>query len=516
MRGRLRSFLLMGASALACPAWAADFRPPVAPVAPTYGSWTGFYGGAAAGVRWSDVRWETLGLAIPGFGVDPGFTDDIAWYSKAIGRIAGFAGANYQFGYWLAGIEGDFGFGIDGKKTHIGIPGTAIAGIGLPNADRTNVETEWEASIRARLGYLAAPNVLLYGTGGIAFQHIEAVASCEPFPAGSLFCGPPPERTAVSKTLVGWTAGAGIEAAFYGNWLARVEYRYADFGSFDHTFQFVGPATASPIVALDVRTHTTTFGIGYKFGAPISHDPPVAATKRTYPVKTPISKVPPMVAWTGFYLGATAGARWSEADWNTVGLFGTGFPPSPSSNVTLDRAAFRAGGFGGVNYQIERFVVGLEADIGRVSGSERSWGNLPGVLFTPLIVSGDSVGVETTWDASVRGRAGVLIAPNVLAYGTAGVAWQSSRLLASCDAVPGNSWCAVPHSESVTRTLTGWIAGGGLEAMFSGNWLARVEYRHAHFGTIAHSFFDSDPGDNFQVETHFRSHIVNLGLGYRF
>ena len=35
----------------------------------------------------------------------------------------------------------------------------------------------------------------------------------------------------VSRTKFGWTAGAGIEYAFLGNWSAKVEYLYADLGS---------------------------------------------------------------------------------------------------------------------------------------------------------------------------------------------------------------------------------------------------------------------------------------------
>jgi hypothetical protein len=30
----------------------------------------------------------------------------------------------------------------------------------------------------------------------------------------------------------GWTVGGGIEAMLWGNWLGRVEYRFADYGSF--------------------------------------------------------------------------------------------------------------------------------------------------------------------------------------------------------------------------------------------------------------------------------------------
>ena len=74
-----------------------------------------------------------------------------------------------------------------------------------------------------------------------------------------------PHSEFVSKTLTGWTLGAGIETALWSsNWLARVEYRYSDFETFNHTFfnglgHFVNTSN-------ELRTHTALFGISYKFG----------------------------------------------------------------------------------------------------------------------------------------------------------------------------------------------------------------------------------------------------------
>ena len=56
-----------------------------------------------------------------------------------------------------------------------------------------------------------------YLTGGAAFGNIKA------------------RRRGLAmetKTKVGWTAGAGVEWAFAGPWSAKLEYLYADLGSF--------------------------------------------------------------------------------------------------------------------------------------------------------------------------------------------------------------------------------------------------------------------------------------------
>ena len=97
----------------------------------------------------------------------------------------------------------------------------------------------WDASVRGRLGYLVTPDTLIYGTGGVAFQNIEAFGQCGSLISSAL-CFTTTGQTAPSPgitqstTLVGWTIGAGVEAHLWGNWLLRAEYRYADFGAWQH------------------------------------------------------------------------------------------------------------------------------------------------------------------------------------------------------------------------------------------------------------------------------------------
>ncbi|WP_204277241.1 outer membrane protein, partial [Klebsiella aerogenes] len=65
------------------------------------------------------------------------------------------------------------------------------------------------------------------------------------------------------------------------------------------------------------------------------------------------------------------------------------------------------------------------------------------------------------WDASLRGRLGVVVAPNLMAYGTAGMAFQRATAKASC----GSGYaCTTPLYESFAETQAGWTVGAGLEA----------------------------------------------------
>src|SRR6266478_172008 len=88
-----------------------------------------------------------------------------------------------------------------------------------PGAGDTRMD--WQGSFRGRAGF-AVSKALIYGTGGIAFGNISHTYT-------NLITG-------ISETTpnirAGWTAGGGVEVALTPNILARVEYRYTDFGTY--------------------------------------------------------------------------------------------------------------------------------------------------------------------------------------------------------------------------------------------------------------------------------------------
>jgi outer membrane immunogenic protein len=68
--------------------------------------------------------------------------------------------------------------------------------------------------------------VLFYGTAGGAFGDIRANV----------------DPTWTHQNKAGWTAGAGVEAAFADNWMVRVEYLFVDLQNAAFTSS-VTPAT---------------------------------------------------------------------------------------------------------------------------------------------------------------------------------------------------------------------------------------------------------------------------------
>lgn len=170
------------------------------------------------------------------------------------------------------------------------------------------------------------------------------------------------------------------------------------------------------------------------------------------------TKVPPPVApfmnWTGFYIGLNGGAAWLHTDANVIDAVGT-----YAGSVKPTGATF--GGQMGYNWQFQNFVLGLEGDLNWVNAKER--GSIYGSLFLESKLS--ALG-------TVRGRAGVLVAPAALLYVTGGYA--VGHLAHDTDLSGGFT----DHS-----TKSGWTAGGGLEYMVAPQWTVKAEALYVDFGT---------------------------------
>jgi outer membrane immunogenic protein len=252
-------------------------KTPVPPPA----SWTGFYVGGGVGFRSADVKGSTTSIESTFFGGDlcagavlTPCTSQSLTVSGA--RFSPYVGYDWQFApQWLVGIEGEYGFG----KSTANLNNTIYPGAGpiaTPNGSFA-VKTGWDANIRGRFGFLPAPDVLVYATGGPAWQHIESTASCsdDPFECsaaigGGPFANFPNYAITDSATKLGYTVGGGVETLLGGHWLLRGEYRYANFGTITNTDSIcdvAGCATAAQATTykLQLSTQTATMGLAYKF-----------------------------------------------------------------------------------------------------------------------------------------------------------------------------------------------------------------------------------------------------------
>jgi opacity protein-like surface antigen len=252
--------------------------PPPAVSAPY--NWTGAYAGLEAADRLADASWTTT--ALPGiipFPDVPDPTTNPAGFFNASAQGGTFIGYDWQIApRWVTGLEADIDFG-NSSMSRAGIPGAYgngaasifppfgfLPGLEAEGADSSTVKFGWDGSVRARLGYLSTPNVLVYGTGGVAFQKVSVSATCDAtiasFCSAAFTDGVARSETA-STVRTGWTVGGGVEGILTGNWLGKLEFRYADLGHYNPAL-FAGTLDE---VDTDVRLQTYTFlaGIGYKF-----------------------------------------------------------------------------------------------------------------------------------------------------------------------------------------------------------------------------------------------------------
>src|SRR3954451_23882221 len=112
-------------------------------------------------------------------------------------------------------------------------------------------------------------------------------------------------------------------------------------------------------------------------GPGLAADLPVRAPAPVYKAAPP----PPVMTWSGAYIGGSLGARWSEtyAAVTSV-LLGTsaGIPDDLTVGPAnaFDSVAFRAGGYFGMNWQLsQQTVVGFEADGGWANNKKSRTGS---------------------------------------------------------------------------------------------------------------------------------------------
>ena len=223
----MKTLLLAAAFALGTTGYAlaADAVEEVGVVDEAY-NWSGMYVGVQAGYGWSDSHHYATGDSSVTFDTD-GF----------IGGLT--AGYSYQINQVVLGVETDISYSnIEG--------GTFEDGSDWSCEDGCDTSVEWFGTLRGRLGY-AIDRTMLYVTGGLSYGDAEASPEAPDYGG--------------KDTLVGWTAGAGIEHALTSTWTVKAEYLYVDLGEVD--LVDFGPPYGVGHATVDFNA--VRIGLNYKF-----------------------------------------------------------------------------------------------------------------------------------------------------------------------------------------------------------------------------------------------------------
>jgi outer membrane immunogenic protein len=212
------------------------------------------------------------------------------------------------------------------------------------------------------------------------------------------------------------------------------------------------------------------------------------------PVKAPPPTPIPVMSWTGFYVGGNVGGVWENDPGNT-NWFEANSPPTltntPQSN-SVSSSSVIGGIQGGYNWQINRWVAGVEADWDWTR-TKYTFCRTTYIFGLPCADNGSgflTMSGDADWLASVRGRLGFLLGNNLLVYGTAGGALgkTDTSINANClHAGCGFSITLLNTTANFSNTKGGWVAGGGLEWMLAPQWFLRAEYLHTDLGSVTNT-----------------------------
>jgi len=195
-------------SALASPAIAEDVP------------WAGLYVGAS--FDWGN---GTRDITVPS-AFNPRQNSDRFGYGAT-----GILGYNWQSGPLIFGVEADAGWGnIQPRMTYLSKTTT--------EAIHIYTTYDYQASLRARIGYVLPWSVLGFVTGGGALVHSQSHI-VETIGVGPNW-GPAVADDNTAVWQLGWTYGAGLEKALGQNLSVRLEWQHIETG--DYSFDYSTPS----------------------------------------------------------------------------------------------------------------------------------------------------------------------------------------------------------------------------------------------------------------------------------
>lgn len=218
-KGRMAFFAaaFSGAVMAASPSLAAD---------PTYWDqpgttfdWSGFYVGVQGGGGWGRGR-LTDGV-------------DTVVQNPSGAFLGGYVSGLWQYDWAVVGAEAELNYGWMRRTETFGPPPTTDIGQRI----------DWFGSLNAVVG-VPMDRVLIYGTGGLAFGSV----------------GHSQDTFSGTRSVAGWTLGAGVDFAVTDDIVVGARYRYYDFGRVSYN-------PAAPFLPRDQRVSLHTIGarVGMKF-----------------------------------------------------------------------------------------------------------------------------------------------------------------------------------------------------------------------------------------------------------
>lgn len=186
------------------------------PLSASAAGFEGAYAGLYSGYAWAEDQGTSYSQLTQ---QKTGFTQETNPTGAQLGVLGGY---NWLLPHnWLVGVEADYDGRIDQEDQDF----QELNGV-TDTRYRSTSEIEESGSLRGRLGYLPSADLLLFATAGYAYARVER----EWEDLNPVF-GASETKT---NGQGGWTVGAGAEYLLNEAFSARLEYRYADYGTKKH------------------------------------------------------------------------------------------------------------------------------------------------------------------------------------------------------------------------------------------------------------------------------------------
>jgi opacity protein-like surface antigen len=389
-----------------------------------------------------------------------------------------FAGRNWRFGNFIVGgqveatVASDIDLKVNGplRFTQIERFGPFTRTTAGSTANGNDPQLKFRAGLIGRAGFLARPDLLLYGLAGIEFGYFTFPDEDDGF------------GSANRNFAIGYTAGAGVEARIDDRWSLRAEYRHLHFATSRSETWFQANSFQSAVHHTDVNMHVGKVGLVYRFG----ETGPSAAMAAMAPASRAVWADSWAGPYIGFYFSAGTGSVAETYSGNLDSRSAS--PGSLSTTNTVTSGSFSGSmngsmneAFLGYNWRSGRFVAGVQAE-GTLFSSAGFKATGPQTTVTNSTFSGfvrpTDFRLDPGYDTQqlrsaigLVGRAGFLATPNLLLYGLGGVEFGHFVHPKSSDA----------FGRENGKWVAGYTAGAGAELRINDHWSLRGEYRYLNF-----------------------------------
>jgi outer membrane immunogenic protein len=196
--------------------------------------------------------------------------------------------------------------------------------------------------------------------------------------------------------------------------------------------------------------------------------------------------------WSGGYVGVNAGAAFNSSEFKSNYAYVGQDDPGDESlaliddldySTTADDVMFSGGILAGYNWEMSRFVFGLEGDFNYLGFNGTVKNDVSDVMSQVMApastTASDKIDYEANWFGTVRARLGYSV-NNVLFYGTGGLAYGEmdvTQKLAAENGTESATW-----KGSTNGWNLGWTLGGGIEYA-ADRWVLGAEYLYVDLGT---------------------------------